>query len=380
MNRRDCLLGMATGLATGWLSPLAWAATTGVRAAGSVAIGAAWRGPQPSDPYFAGVLEANWAEKRLSIRYAVPLPTRPHGLIAEADGGLTICGVQPGTWIMRCDGAGKVIRQVRLDEEGETRLGGHAVVSADGAQLFATGTDFRTGQGRIVVRDQASLKKLDEWPTHGIDPHQLLLDGQGHPVVANGGAARTREDKKVDLDRMDSSLVRLDATSGKLLGQWRLDDPRLSLRHMAWNRHPAEEGALLGIAMQAEHAAAAQRSAAPILAVFDGDRLEIPTRENDGVGYSGDIAPAHRGGFVLSSNKAGVAQLWHPGIAEKLQPVVKMQEAYALSAWHGPGRGGGVLVATALGLGRWHPEAPPVLIPWPQPMALDNHWVLVGEA
>ena len=41
---------------------------------------------------------------------------------------------------------------------------------------------------------------------------------------------------------------------------------------------------------------------------------------------------------------------------------------------------GDVLVATALGLGRWHPEAPPTLIPWPQPMALDNHWVLVGEA
>ena len=177
MNRRDCLLGMATGLATGWLSPLAWAATTDARTASGVAIGAAWRGPQPTDPYFAGVLEADWAEKRLSIRYAVPLPTRPHGLIAEAAGGLTICGVRPGTWIMRCDGAGKVIRQVRLDEEGETRLGGHAVVSADGARLLATGTDFRTGQGRIVVRDRASLKKLDEWPTHGIDPHQLLLDG-----------------------------------------------------------------------------------------------------------------------------------------------------------------------------------------------------------
>ena len=35
--------------------------------------------------------------------------------------------------------------------------------------------------------------------------------------------------------------------------------------------------------------------------------------------------------------------------------------------------------ATALGLGRWHPRAPPMLLPWPQPMALDNHWVLLGE-
>jgi hypothetical protein len=42
---------------------------------------------------------------------------------------------------------------------------------------------------------------------------------------------------------------------------------------MAWNRDPAEAGALLGIAMQAEHADPAARGAAPILAVFDGERV-----------------------------------------------------------------------------------------------------------
>lgn len=376
MNRRDWLMRVTAGLAGSLVLPVAQA-TTGGRHAG---LGAASRGPKPDDPYFAGVLDADWETRSLTIRYAVLLPTRPHGLIAEADGGLTICGVRPGTWVMRCDGGGKVMHQAWLQEEGETLLGGHAVVSADGERLYLTGTDFRTGQGRIIVRDRADLEKLDEWSSHGIDPHQVLLDGQGHLVVANGGVPRNRADKKIDLDRMDSSLVRLDAANGGLLGQWRLDDPRLSLRHMAWNRYPAADGALLGIAMQAEHAEPSRRASAPILAVFDGEQLEIPTHRNDGVGYCGDIAPAHRGGFVLSSNKAGLAQLWHPGIPEKLQPVVKMQEAYALTTWHGPGRGGGVLVATALGLGRWHPEAQPTLIPWPQPMALDNHWVLIGEA
>jgi hypothetical protein len=376
MKRRNFL---QTLVAAGTLAVLPRHAVSAT-AARRAALGAAWRGPQPSDPYFAGVLEADWEARRLSIRYAVPLPTRPHGLIAEPDGGLTILAVRPGAWILRCDGAGKVSRQVRLDEEGETRLGGHAVVSADGERLFVSGIDFRTGQGRVGVRDRTSLKKLDEWATHGRDPHQLLLDGQGNLVVANGGVPRTLADQKYDLERMDSSLVRLDAGSGRLLGQWRLDDARLSMRHLAWNREPAEPGALLGIAMQAEHATAAARAAAPILAVFDGERLTIPTRAGDGIGYSGDIAPAHRGGFVLSSNQAGLAQLWHPGIPEKLQPVVKMQEAYALAPWHGPGRGGGIVIATALGLGRWHPEAEPLLLPWPQPMALDNHWVMMAES
>lgn len=230
------------------------------------------------------------------------------------------------------------------------------------------------------MRDRRTLRKLAEWSTHGIDPHQLLLDSRGNLLVANGGVPRTPADKKIDLHRMNSSLVRLDAGNGRLLGQWRLDDPRLSLRHMAWNRTPTAAGALLGIAMQAEHGQASDRSAAPILAVFDGDRLSIPTRANDGIGYAGDIAAAHRGGFILSSNQAGLAQLWHPGAPNTLTPVVRMQEAYALAEWTGPDNGGGVLVATAMGLGRWHPAAKSVLLPWPQPMALDNHWVLADQA
>ncbi len=372
MKRRDALKFIAACAA---LPRLALAATANSR----TVIGAAWRGPNKDDPYFAGALIADWEAKRLTIRYAVPLPTRPHGILAEADGGLLVLGVRPGTWMLRCDGAGKLVRQIRLDEDGATaRLGGHAAFSADGALLYTTETDFRDGRGRVGVRERQTLKKLTEWETHGIDPHQLLLDAQGHVMVANGGVPRTAEDKKYDLHRMESSLVRLDAGSGKLLRQWRLDDPRLSLRHIAWNTDAAGR-ARLGIAMQAEHADAAARRAAPILAVLDDDRLTVPTRANDGIGYAGDIAAAGNGGFVTSSNQAGLAQLWQPAAPDALATVAAIKEAYALAPWAGP-TGGGIVVATALGLGRWHPTAQPMLLPWPQPMALDNHWVALGEA
>jgi hypothetical protein len=232
------------------------------------------------------------------------------------------------------------------------------------------------------VRDRQSLRKLAEFDTHGIDPHQLLLDREGHLIVANGGVPRTPADKKLDLHRMDSSLVRLDAGNGTLLRQWRLDDPRLSMRHLAWSRSPidGDADAILGIAIQAEHDDAARRAGAPILAVLDGEQLLVPTRANDGIGYAGDIAAAYNGGFALSSNQAGLAQLWHPGAPEKMAALVRMEEAYALASWNGPGKGGGVLVATALGLVRAHPTAGPVAIPWPKPMALDNHWVLLDES
>ncbi len=376
MNRRQLLFALTATGAAAALPRLALGATNPRQAV----VGAAWRGPNPSDPYFAGALVADWEAKQLAIRYAVPLPTRPHGIVAEADGGLLVLGVRPGTWMLRCDGEGRPMQQLRVDADGATaRLGGHAIVSADGALLYTTETDFRDGRGRIGVRDRRSLEKLAEWETHGIDPHQLLLDAQGNLLVANGGVPRTAEDKKHDLQRMDPSLVRLDGGNGKLLHQWRLDDPRLSLRHLAWNTSSRDGITRLGIAMQAEHADASQRKTAPILAVLDGDRLTVPTRANDGIGYAGDIVAAGDGGFVTSSNQAGLAQLWQPATPDRLATVAAIKETYALAPWAGPA-GGGVLIATALGLGRWHPTAAPALLPWPQPMALDNHWVLLNEA
>jgi hypothetical protein len=343
-------------------------------------LGAAWRGPNKSDPYFAGALSADWETGKLGIRYAVPLPTRAHGLLAEADGGLLVVAARPGRWLLHCDGRGEIVQQVKLEENtSAARLNGHAIVAAQGDVLYTTETDHGSGRGKIGVRDRQTLKKLAEWNTHGIDPHQLLLDHEGHLIVANGGVPRTLADKKHDLHRMDASLVRLDAKNGTLLRQWRLVDPRLSLRHLAWSHTPLDSEAYLGVAIQAEHEDAEKRAAAPILAILDGDELFVPTRANDGVGYAGDIAPGYRGGFVLSSNQAGIAQLWHPGTSDKMTAIVRMEEAYALAPWNGPGKGGGVLVATAIGLVRSHPTAKPALLPWPQPMALDNHWVLISE-
>lgn len=340
-------------------------------------IGASWRGPKAGDTHYAGVLAADWERKRLVIRYAIPLPTRPHGLVPQEGGGLLINGLRPGTWLMRCDGAGKVTHQIDVSAESSSvRLSGHIAVGSQ--HLYTTEIDYGNNQGRIGVRDRNSLKKIDEWHSGGIEPHQALIDDTGHLMVANGGVRRTLADKKYDLQHMDSSLVRLDSRTGQQLGKWTLDDPRLSLRHLAWSRSPAEGKTRLGIAMQAEHDDPAVRATAPILAVFDGETLRTPSHQNDGYGYAGDISAAFNGGFALSSNKAGVAKVWHPGEPDKLSAIVELEEAYALTEWPGPQPGGGVLIATAAGLVRWHISAPAAFLPWPTPMALDNHWVLMS--
>lgn len=374
-DRRQFISAIAAGLAGSALPGVALATENPRQAI----LAAAWRGPNKGDPYFAGHLVADWEARKLHIRHSVPLPSRPHGLLPEADGGMLVVSARPGTWLTRCDAQGKVVQQVSLEESSALRFCGHAVVAANGTVLLTTETDHGNGRGRIGVRDLQTLRKLDEWGTHGIDPHQLVLDAAGNLIVANGGVPRTLADKKFDLQRMESSLVRLDVKSGKLLRQWRLEDPRLSLRHLAWSHAPVDSEAYLGIAIQAEHDRPEDRAQAPILAVLDGDNLFAPTRANDNFGYAGDIAAAWDGGFVLSSNQVGLAQLWHPASGDRMTPVVRMEEAYALASWQGSRPGGGVLVATALGLVRSHPVLKPVVLPWPQPMALDNHWSLISE-
>lgn len=348
-------------------------------------IAAAWRGPGKDDPYFAGFLVADWEAKRLSILSATRLPTRPHGLLPESHGGLLVIGVRPGSWMLRLDSEGNTVHHLQLGEganEGACRFNGHAVLNEVQNVILTTETDHATGRGRIGVRDPASLRKVDEWDSHGLEPHQLLMGEGGRVYIANGGIPRTLADKKYDLHRMDASLVCLDGGSGNVVQQWKTQDPRLSLRHLAWSNTADDHGhqskrRYLGIAMQSEHESPAERANAPILAVLAGDELIVPETNGDPAGYAGDIAPAFVGGFALSSNVSSVARVWHPGMPEKLTPIVELPESYALTGWHGSSQGG-VLVATAPGLVRWHPVDKPQFLAWPQPMVLDNHWALVS--
>jgi len=157
------------------------------------------------------------------------------------------------------------------------------------------------------VRNAASLEKIAEWSSGGADPHVLLLDADGSLLVANGGILTLPETGrlKIDLDHMDSSLARLDTQSGALLGQWRLPDTRLGLRHLAWGAHAGAR--VLGIALQAEHSEPARKREAPVLALFDGKTLRAVQAPVALTGYGGDIAFV-AGHFAVSCPRAnGVA-------------------------------------------------------------------------
>ncbi|MBI5256204.1 MAG: DUF1513 domain-containing protein [Burkholderiales bacterium] len=340
-------------------------------------LAAAWRLPEGSGGELdrVGVLEIDWSAGRVSVQADHPAPGRAHGLHALPDGGFVAVAGRPGRWLLRCDAEGRLVQHHTLAGAQEPHtLGGHALLSADGRHLFTCETHPDTGEGWIGVRAPDTLRRIGGFSSQGLDPHQMVLDGEGQLWVANGGIPRLPDGRKTAMERMAPSLVRLAASDGRLLAEHRLADARVSLRHLAW----AEDGSgRLGVALQAEHDDEARRRDAPLLAVLEAGRLVLPSQDTQGIGYAGDIAAGPGGGFVLSGQKAGRGLWWHPGAAERLTRVAELGDACALAAWDG---GRGVLIAARLGLARWHVSDAPRLLRWPMPMSPDNHWLLLDPA
>ncbi len=349
------------------------AAGAGV-AARPLRLAAAWEGQQG---YQVGVLEQRGTT--LQVSAALDVPTRAHGVWAERGGTLLAVARRPGDWLLRWRPGSKAGASTWSWIEPDRAFNGHVVASPDGKTLYTTETHLETGQGLIGLRDAATLEKTGEWPSHGMDPHELLLDRDGSLLVANGGIPALPETGRLKrhMERMDASLVRLGAGSGELLGQWRLADQRLSLRHIAWG--PALAGSstgrrLLGIALQAEHADPAAQAAAPVLAVFDGQRLQSHAAGPGPslAGYGGDIAYA-AGGFAVSCPRAHGVAVWRAD--GRWTGFVALLEACALTAApaHGAEASTSLWAAGRLAALRRNSAGETAFSPLRE-LRLDNHW------
>ncbi len=381
MKRQTFLRTSTLGLAAMAFGGRSWAVESITKNTDNHRLGAAWRrvvAGTSSAQDFVGVLALDWHSQKVRVQTEHAVPSRAHGVLAEVGGGFLVVAARPGMWLRRLSADGEVLQHLDIQKDSAGRtLDGHIMASADGQWLYTPETSLVTGEGWISVRDVRTLARQAEWRTHGRDPHQCLIDASGALLLANGGIPRTSDGKKTNLDQMNSSLVRLDGRSGELLGQWRLNDHRLSLRHMAWSVASTANQPLLGIALQAEHDDAAQRRAAPVLAVWDGIKLNIPSRDMMAGGYAGDIAPGPGGGFVLSGQRVGKGVLWHPDAPEQLFPIAELKDMCALATPAATAQEG-VLMGSERGIGYWHPRKDPRMMLWPTAMTLDNHWVVLS--
>ncbi len=327
LSRRQWLLATAAmGLAPGW------AAATPAPARPTRLL-AAW---QASNEQRIGVISLEGS--RWSVQRELAVPTRAHGLMVETGGSVLATARRPGDWLLRWHPASGQT-QWHWIEDDDRRFNGHAATSPDGQTIWTTETDLDTAQGRLAARDAKTLQKHTEWATHGMDPHEFLVLPSavgpipaGSLLVANGGIPTLPETgrSKRALDRMDASLVALSPRDGALLGQWRLDDPFLSIRHLAWDA----TSNTVGIALQAEHPDADTKRRAPVLAVWNGQqRLQAAQEQPTVQGYGGDICALPGGGFVVSCPRADALALFDASARwSRNQPH---REAYALAADEG---------------------------------------------
>ncbi|WP_374436849.1 DUF1513 domain-containing protein [Inhella sp.] len=373
MERRKFLLQLGVGLSAGLSAAACGALARAVATGESLRVAGGWL--LQGGEHQVGVLRVDWAQGRVAIEAAHTVPSLPHAIVPEPGGGFLAVATRPGTWLARVDGEGQLAQVLSTEADGRQRThDGHVIASADGQWLYTGETERATGAGWVSVRDARDLRIAAQQRTHGIDPHQILVDEDGLLLVANGGIPRTASGKKRDLDAMDPVLVHLDPRNGDKLGEWRLPDARLSPHHIAWNEPLAGGSRLLGIGLQAEHDDPGQRREAPLLAVWDGQSLQIPTRQ-PAEGYAGDVAAGPNGGFVLTAQKANRILLWQPHKPAEFLAVGEVQNPCGL--WP-LADGLGVAIGGGLGLARWHAAEPGRMLRWPAGLSAGNHWAVLG--
>lgn len=357
----------------------------------SIALAAAW---EHQSRYHIGLLHARTGAsptpQALQVQASLEVPTRAHGLFVLPDGSVLATARRPGDWLVRW-WPGQKTEPQWLWQQGERSFNGHVLASADGQHLYTTETDAETGASLIGVRSIKTLEIEAEWPTHGIDAHELTWDtGQSSSagaagttamtaptlIVANGGVPTAPETGRVkrDLDTMDSSIVRLDARTGSLLGQWRLQDKRLSLRHLAWS----PDGRTLGIALQAEHEDTSTKNTAPVLALFDGTALRVvptpPAIAHNIHGYGGSMAATDTGWAVSCPRANGIATFSLQGEWQGLVPLADVcpLAVQGSELWAG-GRDSSLQgVQAAVPVTHLHGAAL-------HGARLDNHWALASR-
>lgn len=374
-SRRRCLGGSAALLlgSTGLLPGLAAAAAP----LGVQKLAAGWRVPRADAGETidrVGIIAIDWEARQVRLLSDLPAPGRAHGLLALADGGFVAVATRPGRWLLHCDSQGRELRRIQMDAGPAPRsLNGHVEPSLDGRWLYSSETDPRDGSSWLSVREAATLQPVAEWKLPGRDAHHMLLDDDGQLFIAIGGIVRNEAGRKIQLERMASALIRFDAARGQVTGEWRLPDTRLSLRHMAWSE--GQDGpALLGIGLQAEHDDPGLRQRAPVLAVWDGKNLNIPSHDAQADGYAGDVVAAPGGGFMITSERSHRGLWWHPGDPRRLTRVAQLQGISALASL-ADDEGHGALFAGHAGVAHWQLRGQPRMLSWPQPMTIDNHWV-----
>ena len=241
----------------------------------------------------------------------MPLPARAHGMAYSPLSRRAVAFARrPGTFAMAFQ-PNRSGDPVMITAPDGRHFYGHGAFSPDGHFLYTSENDFDGNRGMIGVYDaNDDFARIGEFDALGIGTHDMTVSDDGRTLVVANGGIETHPDfgrTKLNLDRMEPSLVLLDARDGQLIQKHTLPATlrQLSTRHLAIG-----DKGKIWFAGQWEGA----RNALPPLVgrVSPGDDIgfvSLPERITDGLAnYVGAIAVNRRDGIVgLTSPKGGLA-------------------------------------------------------------------------
>jgi len=276
----------------------------------------------------------------------IELPSRGHGIQQSAQGHLIVCGRRPGTWMLllqSCHAAPQWIKGLK-----KRSLSGHCCFSGDGHLFYTAENDFELGQGVIGVWDRRTGKRLWEWSSQGIGPHEILLSHDGsHLWVANGGILthpdQTRE--KLNLDTMLPNVSYLCLADGELKQQYSVDESMLSLRHLAVNQKNQ-------VAVACQYQGPDYQRKNLLLLISEGQINELPCDPKVTTklkNYLGSVTFDASGEWISATSPKGhQVVIWR--LSQNLQPVhyhtLHITDACGVSA---TSQAGGFVISTGMG-------------------------------
>ncbi|MGH1440684.1 MAG: DUF1513 domain-containing protein [Cellvibrionaceae bacterium] len=173
------------------------------------------------------------------LYFKIPIAERAHDSIYNPLTQQAIFfGRSPSRHIYIVDIQGQPVLSV-IKAPRQRHFYGHGVFDKEYRYLYTVENDVQKGLGLIGVYDSsADYKRIGEFSTGGIGPHQtILLSDNRTLVVANGGLLKSLPQSKSALSQnaFDSSLAYIDTQTGRVIDRYKTAFKQLSLRHISCN-------------------------------------------------------------------------------------------------------------------------------------------------
>jgi hypothetical protein len=364
IDRRSLLLGAFSGV----LAP-------GAPAQASPAVAryaAARRGRDGS--YSAAIFTADGRDVQ-----AVALPGRGHDIaVCQATRRCVAFARRPGNFAIAFS-ADRDEPPVAFTTPPDRHFYGHGVFSRDGRLLYATENDFDGGRGIIGIYDvKARFRRVGEFPSHGVGPHDLaFLRQQSVLVIANGGL-REHPDlgggrRVLNPGAIETSLAYVDPHTGDLLERHVLGGSgTLSLRHLDVG---SDDTVVVGAQvegparLESDLVFSHRRHGAPMA-------VPLPSDLRDRLaGYVSSVAVDSAGEIAAVSSSRGNLTAMMEIRTGRLMRVAPCTDTSGVCATLMPGRflttsGGGLVIPVSAS----EPTAQAIETPW----SWDNHAAIVA--